>query len=472
MKYFFILFLIALNVFKMFIARYFPLIGDEGYYFLWSKHLDLSYFDHPPMIAYINFLLNLAFGNSEFAIRLSAIATTLTISLMIYKIGEELFNRRCGIISAVIFNLLPTFFGGGIFLVPQQLLMLFWVISIYLFIKIIITKKSRYWYFLGVSAGLGLLSDYVMAAFFLSTGFYLLLNRAQRFWFFRKEPYLAALVSMLLFSPVIIWNIKYPLSTVFYWGAKMGMPSNIFDNLIYFFGLQMLLYTPVVFGLTMAFLFYYFYKSYQEQDQDILLLCCLSVPLFLVFFLLVPVAKVGGHWLAAAYLPAIIFLGAAAKRNFTILVSSTLFFVILVNSLVFIYFIFLYPTPAELKGREFIVNQQLSWYLKEVTPPKGKTYVLATNMGLAGLIAFHGKTEVYMAPGRIKQFDLWGKPDIKKGDNLIYFALNEEHLGNALKPLFKTATPDPQKRIFTKDSDIPQKTIVFICQEYRGGNIP
>lgn len=30
-----------------------PFYPDEAYYWLWSRHLDFSYYDHPPMVAYL-----------------------------------------------------------------------------------------------------------------------------------------------------------------------------------------------------------------------------------------------------------------------------------------------------------------------------------------------------------------------------------------------------------------------------------
>ena len=51
---YFLIFLVAINLFKLVAAPFFPLIGDEAYYWLWWQHLDLSYVDHPPMIAYVN----------------------------------------------------------------------------------------------------------------------------------------------------------------------------------------------------------------------------------------------------------------------------------------------------------------------------------------------------------------------------------------------------------------------------------
>ena len=46
---------------------------DEAHYWVYSKFLDLSYYDHPPMIGYIIKLFTDIFGTNEFAVRLPSV---------------------------------------------------------------------------------------------------------------------------------------------------------------------------------------------------------------------------------------------------------------------------------------------------------------------------------------------------------------------------------------------------------------
>ena len=454
------LFLVLLNLFKLVVSRYFPLIGDEAYYWLWSQHLDLSYVDHPPMIAYVNFLLTAIFGNSEFVVRLGAIGIVLLISRVIYLTGRELHDERAGALAVIIFNLLPVFFAGGMFLVPQTLLFFFWALSFYFMIKIIKTGKGSLWYLLGVTVGLGLLSDYIMVLFFAATGTFLLFNRDKRFWFARKEPYLGALIALILFSPVIYWNIAHGFPSFSYHGERANIAS--LQNVLNFVVLQLLLYTPpLVFAVLKGL-----WECIRKLKCDVL--NAFSLAVFAPFALLSPFIMIGGHWPAAAYLPSI-FSSARSKRIF---IGSIIAFALLVNALGFAYYMFLYPTPKELIGREYTINRELAKYIQDSKPGTGKTYILANNLGLAGLVSFHGKTKVYLPPGKHPQYDLWGEPQLKKGDNVIYFALRPGDLLEQLEPLFKKVEVDPKKRIFTKDSDIPTRTQVFHCAGFRGGILP
>jgi len=475
-----IVFLAVINLFKLLTARYFPLIGDEAFYWVWSRHLDLSYIAHPPMIAYVNFILTSLFGNNEFAIRLGAILIVFLISLIIYKIGEELYSPARAATAVIIFNLLPVFFGGGMFLVPQTILFFFWALSFYFLVMIIKYQDSRYWYALGISAGLGLLSDYVMALFFLGTFIFLLANKEQRFWFTKKEPYIAALLALFVFSPVIIWNIKQGFAPFLYWGGKMGATPRILDNLLNFFGLQMLLYTIPIFLTSIYLIIKGFWKprrsvsGFQKQGNrevhsQVSLFSIFSAIVFLPFAFISPIANVGGHWPATAYLPAVLSSSQFKKPW----LYTTIVLALLVNILAFTYYIFLYPTPDQLKGREFTINSQLPQFIKESTLKTGQTYCVANDIGTFGLIYFHGKVKPYSPPGFSQEMEVWGRLDLKKGDNILYFCReNTGQIHERLKPLFKKVRVEPAKRLFTKDADIPTRMQIFHCLGFKGGQLP
>ena len=68
-KYAWILIFLSIFIFKLWAIGLFPMAADEGYYWLWSKHLDISYVDHPPMIAYLNSALTIFPVNELIAIR-------------------------------------------------------------------------------------------------------------------------------------------------------------------------------------------------------------------------------------------------------------------------------------------------------------------------------------------------------------------------------------------------------------------
>ncbi len=479
---YFAVFLAAITLFKLAIAPHFPLIGDESFYWVWSRHLDFAYTAHPPMIAYVIFILTALFGHNFLALRFGAIAAVLLISWLVYLTGKELADERAGRRAAIIFNLLPTFFGGGMFLVPQTLLFLCWSWSFYLLVRLVRSGHGHYWYWLGLSAGLGLLSDHIMALFFLATVAFCLLDREQRHWFSRKEPYLGVLIALAVVLPSLIWYLTSPLSPFIYWGSKVrtGAGLRLADNLLNFFGLQMLLYTPPIFIMTVGLVFRRFWEpetkrlgsqkqGNREVHSQVSLSSIFAAVVFLPFLLLSPLAMVGGHWPATAYLPAIIESGKAKRW-----VSWTIVgFALLVNSLGFVYYLFLYPTPPALRGKELTVNREFARFIRQSTPVKGRTYYLADDIGTFGLVSFHGQVKVYPVPGKLKEAEAWGTAPVRPGDNIIYFTRERTtEIEAGLHRVFQRVVTEKERRLFTKDADIPTKLTIFHCTGFRGGQLP
>ena len=77
-----------------------PLIGDEAYYWLWSRRLALSYYDHPAGTALLIRIGTELLGDSELGVRLlNALAGALCVPLLAV-LGRRLFSVRAGLIGA------------------------------------------------------------------------------------------------------------------------------------------------------------------------------------------------------------------------------------------------------------------------------------------------------------------------------------------------------------------------------------
>jgi hypothetical protein len=460
-------FLGIINLFKLWLARFLPLLGDEAYYNVWSKHLALSYNDHPPAIAYLHWISNFLFGQNEIGVRLTAIICVLISTWLIYLVGKEAFGKKVGIVSAVLLNIIPTFFAGGIFLTPEQPLLIFWLLSTYLAVLLFKTQNKSVWYLLGISVGLGLLSKYPMFLFLPGLLLFLLVSKDNRYWLKKKEPYLCLIIALIMFSPVIIWNLQQGFSSFFYHGSRLGSP-NYLNNILYFFVLQFLMYSPLLFIFTITTIFYEFWKRIRFQENIILLLASISLPAFLAFLLASPFTMIGGHWTSICYLGIMVLLSykLVSLPIRSVKIWLNLGIIVLINILFVGYYAFLFPVPEELKGNAYAVNKELAPFIEKANVD----YVFSNQMGVASLVAFYGKTEVYMPKGKWKQFDIWGQPELKKGDDILYFAYNKPGIYDKLKSDFETVEIDPQKRLFVKDSNIAEKMKVFVCTGFRGIN--
>ena len=86
----------ALNVFssaiRLLIIGKVGLTIDEAHYFTYTKYLSLSYFDHPPLIAYLIKMSNLVFQNNiEFAVRFPVVLIFFLSSWIFYICAKKLY---------------------------------------------------------------------------------------------------------------------------------------------------------------------------------------------------------------------------------------------------------------------------------------------------------------------------------------------------------------------------------------------
>jgi 4-amino-4-deoxy-L-arabinose transferase-like glycosyltransferase/membrane-associated phospholipid phosphatase len=292
---------------------YMGLAPEEAQYWEWSRSLDWSYYSKPPLVAWLIRATTTLLGHTEFGVRSGALVISILIMVVTWHLCMRLFHdRRIACLSVLWINVMPLFGVGAIVLTTDTPLMLFWSLAtLFLAIALFETKQWA-WYVAGLAIGFGLLSKYAMVYMPPIVFLFLLLSREHRYWLRRKEPYLAMLIALALFAPVIIWNWQYD------WigfrhveslarGGKDNASFIRLDTVAAFVGGQIGIVTPLLFG-SMAFgAWQRIHRDRLAMDRRVLFLLCLSVPIFLVFLVRSPFARTYANWIAMAYYTASIF---------------------------------------------------------------------------------------------------------------------------------------------------------------------
>lgn len=186
------------------------------YYYPWSLDLHLSYYDGPPMIAYILRIMTTLFGHTIFAINFFGVVISGITVYVIIKIGTLLLDRQLGIIAALMWLTYPFSTTRFIFITLNydcldnlfSLLSILWVLH---YIKI---KQIGYIYLTGISLGCLLLSKYIGIVLILGILIYFLIY--SRKIFTNIHFYMAVLVCMAISSPVLIWNFQHDFASFHY----------------------------------------------------------------------------------------------------------------------------------------------------------------------------------------------------------------------------------------------------------------
>lgn len=219
------------------------LLFEEAYYWNYAQHLDIGYLDHPLMVAWLIKATTVLLGNTEFAVRLGAFMCWFVTAYFIFKLTLDLFNRSIAYRALAIMAALPVYFSFGFFMSPDAPMTACWAMAVYFFYQIIVHEKKHAWLGLGVAIGLGLISKYTGGLLGTAMVLFLLIDRPSRKWFTRPEPYVAVVIALLLFSPVVIWNFQHDWAS-FTFQSQGRLASKFSFSLPRFLGNVIVFLTP------------------------------------------------------------------------------------------------------------------------------------------------------------------------------------------------------------------------------------
>jgi dolichol-phosphate mannosyltransferase len=184
------------------------LLEEEAYYWNYARHMDIGFLDHPPMVAALIWIGTAIFGNSEFGVRAMAFVTWLVGAWFVNRYACRSLDRTIAFRALILYSILPFFFWTGLVLTPDAPLVACWAAVVYHLHRALVGGAARNWLWAGLWLGLGMLSKYTIALLGPATLVFMLSDRQARSWLLRPQPYLAALLALLVFSPVIAWNME------------------------------------------------------------------------------------------------------------------------------------------------------------------------------------------------------------------------------------------------------------------------
>jgi 4-amino-4-deoxy-L-arabinose transferase-like glycosyltransferase len=187
-----------------------PLTFDEAYYWTWSKHLSFGYYDHPPGVAFIIRLGTLIAGDTEIGVRLVSILLALPMSYAVYRTAMILFGgQRVAAAATVLLNVTLMAAVGTLIVTPDSPLLVASSFVMFFLAKVLESGRGAWWLAVGAAAGVALFSKYTALFFAPAILVWLASVPKLRRWLASPWPYLGALIALLIFTPVILWNADH-----------------------------------------------------------------------------------------------------------------------------------------------------------------------------------------------------------------------------------------------------------------------
>jgi len=237
---FYTLLLIVITfIIRLWIAAYTGLGIGEAYYFRGALHLDLSYFDQPPLFFWLAGLSIKVFGITNLGIRLPSVLLFAGTSWLLFLVTKKLFNASAGFWAVLVMNLSAVFtIPIAVWFQPDAPLMFFWLLSTYFIVEVLsITSQGReklpagkvysLWIIIGICMGLAVLSKYHTIFLFIGVLIFVSANKNQRHWLSHPGPYIAMIITFAFASPILWWNYHNNWVSFVFQGSRAGSSGGI-----------------------------------------------------------------------------------------------------------------------------------------------------------------------------------------------------------------------------------------------------
>ncbi len=252
----------GVTLFRVLLSALVPLLPDETYYWLWTKRLEGGYFDHPPGVALMVVMGTGLFGDTVAGVRAGPLVAALGTHLLAVVAAWQFAGRGlAGAVAAwraaLLVAVMPMVMLGLVLATPDAALF-FAVMVATLALERALASPLRSWRSFGwwTVAGVGLGAAFAAkyTAVLLPAGVLVaaLVHPALRQRFREGGPWLASLIALALFAPVVAWNyVNEWISFRFQLGHGFGAtaPGSVLGRELELVGGQLGLMSPVLFVL-------------------------------------------------------------------------------------------------------------------------------------------------------------------------------------------------------------------------------
>ncbi|MDJ0658592.1 MAG: glycosyltransferase family 39 protein [Crocosphaera sp.] len=317
-------------LYRSFIA-FFLLPGyDEGYYYLYTKHLDWSYFDHPVFVA-----LTTGFGiwltgiTSPLTLRIGTLILYTGSLYLLYLTSAKLFSKTAGKITLILASIIPIFqLAFGIITLPDSPLIFFWSAALYCATDEFFRAENKPYLpsyrlsILGILIGLACLSKYhgfvlgfCLVAFCIS-------SQRHRIALISPWTILGFVLFIATLFPLLFWNYQHDWISLRFqlFDRFVPVPNapktsyNIFNALIVLLVNIGLLFPTIGFPLWWVTSKSLFLEKYQLWAEKKIFIYWISLPLTFGLILLGGKQQILVTWPMPGYWGMILLLGFYGER--------------------------------------------------------------------------------------------------------------------------------------------------------------
>ena len=272
------------------------LIFDEAYYWYYAQNMAWGYFDHPPMVALL-IKISSIFFEEELGVRfMSCVLSIATIVLLWLSVDHPKKKEYIPHFFVLVFSM-TLLNAYGFLTLPDTPLLFFTALFLWVYKKFLKSPTIFLAVALGIAMAALMYSKYhaVLVIIFVLLSNYKLV--------FNKYAWLAVLVSLICYTPHILWLIEHDFVTLKYHLFERPNRAYHFEDytLGYFINLVAL------FGLTFPWIYAAFFKT-KASNAFIKALLYLIYGVLIFFFISSFNRRVQTQWIIVICIPMVILV--------------------------------------------------------------------------------------------------------------------------------------------------------------------
>lgn len=472
---------------RLLVAALTPVFPDETYYWDWSRHLATGYYDHPPMIAWLIRLGTSIFGHTALGVRIGAVVAGALATGFASAAARRLGGERAGFLTAVLFAVTPLSAAGLVLATPDAPLLAAATACLYALVRVFETPprsaaSTMWWSIAGVALGLAFCSKLTSALLPLGVFAGLLITSTLRPRLAELGPYLATIIALAMFLPVIVWNAQHQwISFAFQLQHGLGGTSgSAVKRELDLIGGQAGLVSPIVFVLCIAAVARALRRATVPAER---LLGLVSIVIFAFFVYSATQRRVEANWPALAFVPAILLVAAFGSSGAWsrwlrpgIVLAGLLSLVAYVNA-----FTPILPVPARrdpaarASGWPELAAAVSSTRASLPLAP-ARVHIAAARYQEASALAFHltdhPDTYSLNISGRANQYDLWPGFNVRARPGDAMLLVVDDGVGpsptvNSLTAHFSSVQRGSQVQL-TRNGDLVKNLRIWLLDGWRG----
>ena len=182
---------------------------DELQFLTDARHLDWGFVAYPPMTPFLERILLSLFGISLVGLRLFSVLAQSAIVVLTGLMARDLGGRSMAQAAAALsIALSAIFLFEGTEFQYTSFDQLWWVLTSWCVVRLLISKNPRWWLAVGTALGLGMMTKYNIT--FLIAGILggMIFTPVRRY-FLSKWFWAGIALTLLLFLPNFLWQLRY-----------------------------------------------------------------------------------------------------------------------------------------------------------------------------------------------------------------------------------------------------------------------